>query len=87
MNVISHQFGFALLSITALICARGLFFFFNDPEGPNLLIVIVTALFIFLVSLLGYTYAAHKNAFQKILLTLSVQLLLTLALYFLGVTF
>lgn len=87
MNLISHQSGFALLGITALICARGLFFFFNDPEGPNLLIVVVTALFIFLISLFGYTYAAHKNAFQKILSALCIQLLLAATLYFLGVTF
>ena len=40
-----------LLAIASLVCSRAVFLFINDPEGPNLLIVIVLAAMIFLVVL------------------------------------
>jgi hypothetical protein len=33
--------------IISLICARALFFLVDDPEGPNLLIVVVAGAIIF----------------------------------------
>ena len=39
-----------ILAITAVACSRGMFAFFNDPEGPNLLVVIGMAAVIYLVS-------------------------------------
>jgi amino acid permease len=35
--------------ITSLLLSRSIFFFIDDPEGPNLLIVSVLALFIYIV--------------------------------------
>ena len=38
-----------ILAIIALISSRVIFTFVNDPEGPNLLIVLVLAAFIYAV--------------------------------------
>lgn len=37
-----------ILGVISLLCSRGLFFFVNDPEGPNLLIVTVLAVIIYI---------------------------------------
>ena len=39
-----------LLAITAFACARAVFVFIADPEGPNLLVVTVLGVIFFLVS-------------------------------------
>lgn len=38
-----------LLLIVAFVCARGIFFLIDDPEGPNLLIVTVLALVLYTI--------------------------------------
>ena len=43
-----------VLAVTALACSRAMFAFFDDPEGPNLLVVVVMAAVIFAVSLAAY---------------------------------
>jgi hypothetical protein len=43
------------LGLTAIFLSRALFVFFDDPEGPNLLVVLVTAAGIY-----GLTYAAYR---------------------------
>jgi hypothetical protein len=40
-----------ILAVASFICSRAVFFFIDDPEGPNLLIVFVLAGIIFLVVL------------------------------------
>jgi len=53
----SKKISIIILTVTAIICARTLFFFFNDPEGPNILIVAVLALVIYLLSYAAYIYS------------------------------
>ncbi|MCF7865346.1 MAG: hypothetical protein K9M11_02465 [Candidatus Pacebacteria bacterium] len=43
-----------ILGAISLVCSRTVFFFVNDPEGPNLLIVVVLAAIIFAVFLFTY---------------------------------
>jgi len=43
-----------VLAVTALACSRAMFAFFDDPEGPNLLVVVVMASVIYVISLAGY---------------------------------
>jgi hypothetical protein len=40
-----------ILAVASFICSRAVFFFIDDPEGPNLLIVFVLAAVIFLAAL------------------------------------
>lgn len=46
----SKNISLLLLGLMSIVVARGLFFFVNDPEGPNLLVVGVTALIIYALS-------------------------------------
>lgn len=58
----SKKISLVILGITALICSRILFALFNDPEGPNLLIVTVMALFIYFLSLTVYSFDTRVTA-------------------------
>lgn len=42
------------LAIISLLISRALFTFVDDPEGPNVLIVVVLAVGIFVVECTGY---------------------------------
>ncbi len=73
-----------ILGITALVCSRTLFALFDDPEGPNLLIITVMAAILFAASLAAYKYnplAKLANS-TKLLLAILVQALLVTVLYF-----
>ncbi|UOE46954.1 hypothetical protein MTO98_21350 [Mucilaginibacter sp. SMC90] len=72
-----------MLAVTAIICSRMQFFFFNDPEGPNVLIVAGLALAIFLLSWVAYRYAPLKiNGFKRLSAAICIQILLLIGLYF-----
>lgn len=43
-----------ILAITAAICSRTVLALFDDPEGPNLLVVGVLAAVIFVISIAPY---------------------------------
>lgn len=45
-----------ILGAFSLVSSRLVFFFINDPEGPNLLIVVILAAIIYGVALAGYTF-------------------------------
>ena len=74
-----------VLGVTALVCSRVMFAFFNDPEGPNLLIVVVMAAVVYLVSLAGvYVLKAWPiTNIKNLLLAVLVQLIVISGLYFL----
>src|SRR4051794_2446886 len=50
MHVNFKNGSLVILAITAVACSRMTFAFFNDPEGPNLLVVTGMAAVIYLVS-------------------------------------
>lgn len=83
MNAPSKKTALIALGATALVCSRALFFFFNDTEGPNLLIVtgLATALYFLSLAVYLFTPAAIK-APAKLPLAICVQLLAVVALYF-----
>ena len=73
-----------ILGITSLVCSRVLFLSFNDPEGPNLLIVTVAAAVIHGVSLAVYAYGPFttQNDFKKLLIIICIQTLVVAGFYF-----
>lgn len=75
------------LGVTALISSRSIFFFFDDPEGPNLLIVTVTALVLFCISLTAYALKTPATQSKKLLLAIGIQVVASTGLYFLGTWF
>lgn len=84
---ISRKHSLIILGITAVIFSRLLFFFFHDPEGPNLLIVIVVATMVYLVSLTMYVLSSFTDNFKRFWLAIFIQLMLVIGLYFLGLMF
>lgn len=72
-----------ILAATAIVCSRLLFSFFNDPEGPNLLIVTGMALAIYLLSVAAYLFGPSKiNGIKRLAAVIGIQILSVAVLYF-----
>lgn len=69
-----------LLVITALGLSRIMFALFNDPEGPNLLIVLVTAAIVYVLSLSAYLLNTSNR--KKSLLAVLIQLVVVSILFY-----
>jgi hypothetical protein len=69
-----------ILGVTALISSRALFFFFNDPEGPNLLIVMAAILFA--LSMPAYLFVRSMTVNIRLVGTIVVQILFAVGFYF-----
>jgi hypothetical protein len=78
----SKKTSLIILAITSLICSRAMFAFFNDPEGPNLLIVVGMAAILFVISLLTYSFRRSVNSFKRLVLAIFVQIVLVFVFYF-----
>jgi hypothetical protein len=72
-----------MLGATAIICSRLLFFFFNDPEGPNLLIVMGLAMAVFFLSSAIYIFGPSEiKGLKRLSAVICIQLLSVIGLYF-----
>ena len=79
----SKKISIIILAVTAIICSRMLFFFFNDPEGPNLLVVVGLALAVYFLSYLAYAFGPSKmNGIRRLSVVICIQILLVTGLYF-----
>lgn len=78
----SKKISLLILAITALICSRALFFFINDPEGPNLVVVIGMALILYFLSLMVYLFYLSAIGFKRLSLTVLIQILIVTGFYF-----
>ena len=87
MNFKSQKIPLLILGITSLVCSRTVFFFINDPEGPNLLVVIVLAAIIYFLSLAVYVFApltlVSSASLKRLVLAIFMQILLVAGFYFL----
>jgi hypothetical protein len=70
-----------VLGITALTCSRTLFFLFHDSEGPNLLIVTVLAILLYVASFIAWRFIPAKIASKKLLFAICTQVFIVTALY------
>lgn len=85
MNISSKKTSHVILGITAIACSKVLFFLFNDPEGANLLIVVVMALILYFLSLSVYAFKLQTTPTKKLLIAVCIQILLVGVFYaFLG---
>ena len=83
MSSKSKKISLMVLGVTAIICSRMLFFFFNDPEGPNLLIVAALAMAIYFLSFVAYVFVPSKmKELKKVSVVVCVQILSVIGLYF-----
>lgn len=77
----SKKISLLILGITSLVCSRMLFFLFNDPEGPNLLVVTGMALILFIVSLSVYVFKLSISALKSLLFAIIIQIVTAAAFY------
>ncbi len=78
----SKKTSLIILGITALVCSRPMFHFFNDPEGPNLLVVTVAAAIVYALSLLAYYFVLSATGLKRLILTILIQVIIVVGLYF-----
>ena len=79
----SKKISLLMLGATAIICSRMLFFFFNDPEGPNLLIVAAFAMAVYFLSLAAYVLSPSKiKGLKRLSLVICIQILSVIGIYF-----
>lgn len=78
----SKKTSLVIVGITALACSRLMFLFFNDPEGPNVPVVVGMAVIIYSLSLLVFLFYHSTAGLKKILVTISVQVLIAIGFYF-----
>lgn len=72
-----------ILVITAFVCSRALFALFDDPEGPNLLIVTVMAAILYLPSAGAYLskLCPPLRGFKRTLAAVLIQVLVAAGFY------
>ena len=80
----SKKITLVILGLTGIVCSRGMFSFINDPEGPNLLIVMVLAMILYFLSLTANLYLLPPSFtdFKRLLSVILIQVLIVTGLYF-----
>jgi len=81
----SKKISLIILAITALVCSRILFSFFNDPEGPNLLVVMAVAVLVYFLSVAAYVYypsTLSLTGLKRFLLAIFIQVIIVGGFYF-----
>ena len=73
-----------ILAITAATCSRIVFALFNDPEGPNLVVVTAMAAVIFLVSSAVYLSNVYPSltGFKRSSVAILIQIFVAMGFYF-----
>lgn len=74
-----------ILGITSIVCSRAMFFFFDDPEGPNLVVVLGMAAIVYFSSLVVYSFKPVRFSFiepKKLVFVFCIQVLIVVGLYF-----
>ena len=82
----SKKISLLILGVTSILCSRALFAFFDDPEGPNLLVVTVMAAIIYFLSwavYVRYPSALPFTGLKRLLVVMLVQVVLVTVFYFL----
>jgi hypothetical protein len=84
MDLKSKRNSLIILGITSIICSRIMFSIFNDPEGPNLLIVLVTAFILFVLSLKLYlsNLLPKFAGLKRLLLVIFIQIVIIMTVGF-----
>ncbi len=83
----SKKISLLILGITSLVCSRTMFLFFNDPEGPNLLMVTGMAVIIYFLSLAVYVSnfsLPSLTGFKRLLMAIFIQIIAITVFYFLA---
>lgn len=83
MHFNSKKTSLLILGLTSLLCSRAMFAFFDDPEGPNLLIVVVMALVLYGLSWGAYSFNSSSSDLKRLLLAIFAQIVVVTGLFLL----
>ncbi len=83
MDFPSRKASLVILGLTSLVLSRVMFVFIDDPEGPNLLVVVVMAGILYALTLLAYRFTSSVSGLKKLLLVIATQILIVTSFYFL----
>jgi len=81
MNFNSKKISLIVLALIAMLVSRFTFSLFEDPEGPNLLVVTVLAAVLYFASLTAYM--PNLQLYKKFILAICIQVGVAGGLYFL----
>ena len=83
MHVSFKNGSLLILAITAVVCSRIMFALFDDPEGPNLLVVTGMAAVIYLVSSAVYLSSFYPSlaGVKRSSATIFIQILVATGFY------
>lgn len=78
----SKKASLLILGIASIACSRTMFLLFNDPEGPNLLVVMGMAAIVYFLSLAIYLSKLSLTGFKRLLMVIFIQIIIVTAFYF-----
>lgn len=84
MNTFLQKYKYIVLVLTSLFFSKVIFWLINDPEGPNLLIVSVAAIGLFLISLFIFSLLKNKSVLTKLVVAIVVQVLIAMCFGYFG---
>lgn len=79
----SKKASLLVLAITAITFSKILLLSFADPEGPNMLVIFVTAAAVYILSLVAYAFGSFVSFRKKFWLAVLLQIVFVAILYFL----
>ena len=90
MHFKSKKTSLLILGLTAIVCSRVMLLSFNDPEGPNLLVVMGMAVIIYFLSLTVYLFGPSTKHLspssftdiKRLLLAIFTQIVIVTSFYF-----
>ncbi len=83
MQTTSKKASLLILGITAFVLSGLTLHLFNDPEGPNLLVVLGAAVVLYIVSLGAYSLSRSVVGGKKLVLSIVVQVVVAVIFYLL----
>ena len=78
----SKKASLIILGLTAVVSSRTMFMAFDDPEGPNLLIIAVGAAIVYGLSWAAYARLLSGTGLKRLLLAVSIQVIIVTVSYF-----
>lgn len=84
MNTFLQKYKYIFIALTSLFLSRLSFYLINDPEGPNLLIVSVAALGLFLISIFIFSLLKNKSVLSKLVVAIVAQALIAVCFGYFG---
>lgn len=79
----SRKVRLLITAFTALALSRAVFFLFNDPEGPNLLVVAVLALILMAAATAVHMFnlLSTSSGAKRLMLAIGIQIVVAAGIY------